>query len=289
MRYIKTYELFGGLKKFFTRTPKPLPKVYNTSDDIISDDSLSHSDKLLKITELCRTYKIYTITINRDYSVNASYVNMNNLNLDEIPIKFGIVEGSFSAKNNNITTFKNFPKVCRHLDVENNNINTLHGCPESDTLRLKNNNISSLDGLYLGANFIDLANNNISDLTIANDLEYGNTFFSVVENNVTELFPVNSSGVFVTDNPISMVCLYMSPGSDYPSPSWIDSFNSFNIIYNDGKDKTKIFTDNLDSYLSQNKINRAYTLRRLLERLEEYGYELTTMSEYFKQKPETEI
>lgn len=288
MKYIKTYELFGGLKRLFMGKPKPLPKVYNTTEDIINDYSLSHSDKLLKIKDLCRKYRIYTLTINDDYSVTTHYVNMSGLNLSEVPIKFELVDGTFDVSNNQITTFKNFPKKCRYMDANNNNILSLKGCPQAGTLRLKNNRIESLEGIYLGADFIDLASNNISDLTLANDLEYGNSFFSVVENNVTEFYPIRSSNPYVTDTPLWIFCLYLT--DDYPDYNWIESFNSYNIIYNDGKGPTKVFSDNLDNYLSQNKMKKAYrTKNNFIDRLKEVGYEVTTMSEYFKQKPETEI
>ena len=286
MKYIKTYELFGGLKKFFTREPK-LPKVYNTTEDIINDYSLSHSDKLLKIKDLCRKYRIYTPTINDDYSVSTHYVNMSGLNQVEVPIKFKLVDGTFDVSNNQITTFKNFPISCRYMDASNNNIVSLKGCPQTGTLRLKNNRIESLEGICLGADFIDLGANNISDLTLANDLEYGNSLFSVVENNVTEFYPIRSSNPYVTDTPLWIFCLYLT--HDYPDYNWIESFNSYNIIYNDGKGPTKVFSDNLDNYLSQNKMIAYRTKNNFIDRLKEVGYEVTTMSEYFKQKPENEI
>lgn len=293
MEYIKTYELFGGLKKFFTRKPKPLPKVYNTSDDIINDNSLSHEEKTMKIHTLCRKYKIFTITINRDYSVSCNYVNMSKLGLDELPIKFGIVDGTFDVSDNNLKTFKNFPTEVSLLDVEDNAFESVIGCPKARSIRFKNNKINSLEGLYFNARYIDLANNNISDLTEGIKIGPENNFFSVTDNNVTELFTLPSIGsdgtrnVYVTDNPIHQVLMNANKSLDYPDANWVDSFNSYNIIYNDGIGKTKIFKENLE-YFYENELNRRVT-RYFLESLKEKGYEVTTMSEYFKQKPETEI
>lgn len=61
------------------------------------------------------------------------------------------------------------------------------------------------------------------------------------------------------------------------------------IIYNDVKGPVKVFTDNLENFISSNPLKRAYTKRGLFERLKESGYELTTMSEYLKQNTDTEI
>ncbi len=57
-------------------------------------------------------------------------VNMNHLELTEIPIKFGRVQGRFSCSYNNLTTLKNCPDwVGGSFDCSRNNLTSLEGFP----------------------------------------------------------------------------------------------------------------------------------------------------------------
>jgi hypothetical protein len=53
-------------------------------------------------------YRMWTLNENGEVDVEGS-VNMNSMDLTEIPVKFGRVEGSFYCYYNNLTTLKNCP------------------------------------------------------------------------------------------------------------------------------------------------------------------------------------
>jgi len=62
--------------------------------------------------------------LNRDGTVNVDVsVNMSNMNLNEIPVKFGRVYGHFNCSNNNLTTLKNIPNYLGYsLKFSGNNL-----------------------------------------------------------------------------------------------------------------------------------------------------------------------
>lgn len=66
------------------------------------------------INAFCRKMKIKRYTINEDNSVDVEdSVCLNEINLGEIPIQFGEVNGSFKCKNSGLTTLKGCPRVVR--------------------------------------------------------------------------------------------------------------------------------------------------------------------------------
>jgi hypothetical protein len=283
MKYIKTYEIFGGLKKFFKRTPKPLPKVYNNIDDILDDKSLSHSKRVEKIDILCKKYKIRRYTLNSDYSIDCDYpVNLDSMGLYEIPLKFRKVF-SFSIKNNYLKSLKNCPIETNYLSATDNQIESLEFCPKIvNSLSLQNNKIKSIEGIA-NCDFINLENNEISDISYAINLS-NYTYFNLSYNDISELSPLNkTAAVYVTHNPIHSILLRLyNFDNTYPDSTWIDGFNSYNIIYNDGIGKPKLFTDNLLNFKNMS----VYSLKSFINMIEEKNaYEITTMEEYFnKQK-----
>ena len=57
-------------------------------------------------------------------------VDMSNMNLTEIPIKFNYVYGNFNCSNNNLTTLKNSPNhIQKHFDCSVNNLTSLEFAP----------------------------------------------------------------------------------------------------------------------------------------------------------------
>lgn len=113
----------------------------------------------LKTKRLCFKYRNYiapTIVedgskynIDKDGYVNVNGgVNLSNLNLTEIPIKFGKINGNFLCNRNKLTSMNGFPKeVTGSIDCSNNKIENLRG---SGTicygLDIACNNISTLEG-----------------------------------------------------------------------------------------------------------------------------------------------
>ncbi len=59
-------------------------------------------------------------------------VDMSNMNLTEIPIKFNYISGDFNCSNNKLTTLKNAPnQVSKHFDCSFNNLTSLEFSPTS--------------------------------------------------------------------------------------------------------------------------------------------------------------
>ncbi len=284
MRYVKTYELFSGLKKFFTIKPRPVPKTYNNIEDILEDESLSHLDRVNKIDTLCRLYGIYIYTLSHDYIIDCNRVDINNKELSNIPLKFGKVN-NFSVKGNSLKSLKNSPVEVKYFDASDNQIESLEFCPKAErSIRLNGNNIDSLVGLPMACEFIDISNNNIKDISLATNLSITNTYFNVGGNNISELYPLSkSNGIFLSDNPIYSILLRIFTVNGYPDSNWVEGFNSYNIIYDDGIGKTKLFIDNLE-YFHKGFLNSGLP-RYFRDKLyEEDLYDITTMEEYFNRE-----
>lgn len=77
-------------------------------------------------------YNINHYKKNNDGSIDVYQdVDMQHLDLSDIPIKFNIIEGNFNIKNNNITSLKNSPKkVYGNFNCSYNNLISLEGCPD---------------------------------------------------------------------------------------------------------------------------------------------------------------
>ncbi len=103
-----------------------------------------------KIKALCEQYKIqnYHITRNNKVNVNGS-VWLGKLDLTEIPIPFGQINGDFDCSNNQLTSLKNCPfTVMGNLYVSNNQLTSLDGCAQSVGMNFNcsANNLTSLYG-----------------------------------------------------------------------------------------------------------------------------------------------
>jgi len=107
--------------------------------------------------------------INKDLTVDVDgHVNLFNMNLKTISVKFGIVNGEFNCENNKLTSLDGSPKVVRGVfRCYNNNLTTLEGSPEivNGNFRCSNNPLSTLIGLtkVIGGYF-DCYNNKLTSL-----------------------------------------------------------------------------------------------------------------------------
>jgi len=75
-------------------------------------------------------------------------VNMNSMDLTEIPVKFGRVEGWVDCAGNKLTTLKNCPDYVREdINFSNNKLTTLEYCPDyiGEDMNFSNNNITTLE------------------------------------------------------------------------------------------------------------------------------------------------
>lgn len=86
---------------------------------------------LVEIEEWLDENNVRNYTINKDYSVNVDgNVNLEKLDLEEIPVEFNEVTGLFSCADNKLITLKNCPKkVGKTFYCYNNKLTSLQGCP----------------------------------------------------------------------------------------------------------------------------------------------------------------
>jgi hypothetical protein len=70
-------------------------------------------------------------TINDDLTVDATgHVALFDKGLQEIPFQFGIINGTFSIHNNQLTSLRGSPrKVTEHFNCSYNNLESLEYCP----------------------------------------------------------------------------------------------------------------------------------------------------------------
>ena len=88
-------------------------------------------ERFKDIDDLCEEYGIYRYTVNSDGSIDVNgNVNLENENLDKLPLNFNYVSGYFVCTNNNLTSLIGSPKkIGGDFDCANNNLSSLSGAP----------------------------------------------------------------------------------------------------------------------------------------------------------------
>jgi hypothetical protein len=71
----------------------------------------------------------WTLNSKGEVDVEGS-VDMSDMYLTEIPVKFGEVKGNFFCNRNKLTTLKNCPRIVNALNISDNNLTTLDYLPE---------------------------------------------------------------------------------------------------------------------------------------------------------------
>ncbi len=101
----KKYLSSDVLDAVLCRTPQT--KEFYIDDKIVIDDRSQLTKKQIKFLDMVCLGKW---TLNSDGGVDVDGdVTMSGMNLTEIPVKFGRVEGCFGCSDNNLTTLKNCP------------------------------------------------------------------------------------------------------------------------------------------------------------------------------------
>lgn len=133
------------------KTQKYIPYTLQERRDLLKKilKSYAMDSELLNIdmeyiSAICQLLSITNYTINPDDLSLDVYqnVNLNNLNLNYIPLRFNIVYGTFNVANNNLTSLKNGPKYIKRLKkgrklidapsyfCQNNQLTSLQYSPE---------------------------------------------------------------------------------------------------------------------------------------------------------------
>ena len=103
-----------------------------------------------KIKLLCKKYNIKNYSINPDLSIDVEgSVDLYNLKLSSLPLRFSIVGGGFFCQNNNLTTLEGGPReVRKNFNCHNNLLTTLDGSPREvgGYFDCSSNRLTTLDG-----------------------------------------------------------------------------------------------------------------------------------------------
>ena len=107
--------------------------------------------------------------IKKDGLYNSPHnISLWNLGLTRFPIKFGIIGGSFSCVQNNLTTLEGAPHtIIGSFDCSYNNLSNLEGGPKniSGSYICNDNQLTSLRGCTISQNGIfDCSYNNLTNL-----------------------------------------------------------------------------------------------------------------------------
>ena len=123
----------------------------------------------MSIDEICERFNIKDYTINDDDSIDVNdHVNLFNLVLTELPLKFNKVSGNFYCKGNKLTTLKGSPiEVGETFNCSYNELTSLKHSPikVSGDFRCTDNNLTDLKGCpkFVRDDFF-CSNNNIINL-----------------------------------------------------------------------------------------------------------------------------
>ncbi len=102
------------------------------------------------IDAICRKYNIKNYTINEDKSIDVNEnVNLYNMGLYKLPLKFRNVSGYFACASNKLTYLNGCPQsVGNSFNCGNNWLKNLKGCPEhiSGDFDCSNNRLVDFEG-----------------------------------------------------------------------------------------------------------------------------------------------
>ena len=121
------------------------------------------------IDVICEQYGIENYTINDDGSIDVEgNVDLSDEGLDELPLKFGKINGDFNCNLNNITSLDGAPyHVELTFDCSENKLSNLEGCPKyvGESFYCYLNFLNNLEGSpeYVGFEF-NCYNNNLNTI-----------------------------------------------------------------------------------------------------------------------------
>jgi hypothetical protein len=101
------------------------------------------------IEDWCKKFKLTHYTIRKDNTVDVgnAHVDIEGLDLQVIPIQFGILDNDFNCSDNELVSLKGSPKKCRGFYCQFNILTTLEGCPQevTDIFRCEKNKLTTLE------------------------------------------------------------------------------------------------------------------------------------------------
>jgi hypothetical protein len=117
---------------------------------LFDQGSISYAELLDWVTQICDKHKIKNWTLNKEGRVDVDgFVNLDDIGLTRLPIRFGKVSGTFDCVNNQLTTLEGAPQeVGRNFYCHNNYLTTLEGAPQEvgRNFRCNDNQLTTLEG-----------------------------------------------------------------------------------------------------------------------------------------------
>jgi hypothetical protein len=121
-----------------------------------------------EIHDICKKYYIRNYSINPDGSINVrGDVSLSSTGLSELPLKFGIVSGSFYCYLNQLTSLEGSPNyVGGSFECFNNKLTSLEGLSKiiKGSLFCMNNKLTNLKGIETVDKFIFCETNPLESL-----------------------------------------------------------------------------------------------------------------------------
>ena len=142
------------------------------------------------IDEICRKYNITDYTINDDGTIDVNgNVDLSQMKLTELPLRFNKVTGNFNCFDNKLTTLKGCPRwVGGYFNCSRNELTSLEFSPDyvGGEFYCEDNQLTSLEFSpdYVGGDFYCTGNkltNNYCDTEIG-----GNFYTSLEQEGLTE-------------------------------------------------------------------------------------------------------
>ena len=166
-----------------------------------------------EVAEICNFYEIQNWSI-RDGLVDVDDdVELSSIDLTELPLKFGIVSGSFNCSYNDLTSLKGSPKkVGGDFSCSRNYLTSLIGGPTEvgDGFDCSQNNLTSLKGAPKEVNHFDCSKNKLKSLEHSPEIINSNLFCSYNGLKTLEHFPKVKLGIYLTNNPLPKEILSLS-------------------------------------------------------------------------------
>ena len=183
-----------------------------------------------EVAEICKKFGIRNWYLERGLINVDGNVNLRNMGLTHIPLKFGEVTGYFSCSVNRLTSLDGCPiQVGGSFYCDWNNLTSLEGCPirVGSYFACDNNKLTSLESCpkYVGGNFW-CSGNKIREFTGIKYIE---------------------SGLYCPGNPIFNIWEIISPNCEWDEDQMV-LFDDCSVIQDDGE---AVAIDRLNFFLEE--------------------------------------
>lgn len=229
------------------------------------------------IHEFCNHYYIFNYTINDDLSVDVDgNVDLSGKYLQQIPIKFNKVKGSFNCSACGLTSLINCPtEIHGDFDCSDNFLENLDGAPvlrefhnedlhmtQYPVFNCSNNKIKTLKSFKLDVvtHFNCSYNPNIKDLSFSQESKiFSINFKGTSVFRLTDTLESIDFKVLIKESSTHLQYLLnlICPNLNDIDTDWLEEFNSYNVISKKHAEPTIIF-HNLNDYIEEKGIRSPF-------------------------------